>query len=69
MSYGRKNIIFCEKNLKLYPYPAKGRTNSKIQIFFSFSRYSKWPNYYTYFVFVDRIKSPIIDNTHIKTFS
>ena len=28
--------------------------------------YSGWPNYYTHFVFVSRIKSPSIDNTHIK---
>ena len=30
-----------------------------------FSKYSPWPYYYTHFVFVDRIKSPIIDDTHI----
>ena len=30
--------------------------------------YSRLLNYYTHFVFVDRIKSPIIDNTHIKTY-
>ena len=31
--------------------------------------WSRLPNYYTHFVFTDLIKSPIIDNTDIKTFS
>ena len=30
--------------------------------------YSELPNYYTHFVFVSRVKSPIVENTNIKVF-